>query len=357
VAFELARTDWHYVANTFCFGYGVGYKFSQSAAGSTNGNFLGLGADSCRRAVLVEQAQAPGLLITNGEFVGRWSSTDSVCVEVGEQVEGKVSLVNCSFWGPIDRCVWMRSPFGQFTANACNFVHWDNHGTGAPAIQLDAGRAIIQACTFGQSGTHVQVAERVRSALITTNQAMSGLRCENRAGARVQLLANEMDPLEATPGALSHYLLNVGGPGDDAYLRQWHGRELRGSGESARAVRWSKDKSLFVLPVLPHAPYRLRLELDVPAQAEDSDSGLYLGDEKLVGLTPETKTLDVQLPAQDGREIVLELRCRGWIPRDLHINSQDDRTLGVSVYSLEMAAADATPRAFLVNEGDWKEQP
>ena len=55
VAFELARTDWHYVSNTFCFGYGVGYKFSKSKAGSTNGNFLGLGADSCRRAVLVEQ--------------------------------------------------------------------------------------------------------------------------------------------------------------------------------------------------------------------------------------------------------------------------------------------------------------
>ena len=93
VAFELARTDWHYVANTFCFGYGVGYKFSASKQGSTNGNFLGLGADSCRRAVLVEQAQMPGLLITNGEFVGRWSSEDSICIEVGPQAVGKVSLV------------------------------------------------------------------------------------------------------------------------------------------------------------------------------------------------------------------------------------------------------------------------
>ena len=109
VAFELARTDWHYVFNTFCFGYGIGYKFSETKAGSANGNFLGLGADSCERAVVVEQAQAPGLLITNGEFVGRWSSTNAVCVEIGPKVAGKVSLVNCSFLGPIDRCVWMRS--------------------------------------------------------------------------------------------------------------------------------------------------------------------------------------------------------------------------------------------------------
>ena len=264
VAFELARTDWHYVSNTFCFGYGVGYKFSKSDTGTTNGNFLGLGADSCRRAVLVEQAQAPGLLITNGEFVGRWSSTDSVCVEVGEQVEGKVSLVNCSFWGPIDRCVWMRSPFGQFTASACNFVHWDNHAQGSPAIQLDAGKAIVQACTFAQSGTHVQAGERVRSALLTANQALGGFYCQNNAGPRVQTLANETNPLEATPEALSHYRLNIGAMGDDNYLRQWNGRERRGTGPAVRAVRWSQGISQVILPVMTGKPYHLRMELQVP---------------------------------------------------------------------------------------------
>ncbi len=199
VAFELARTDWHYVSNTFCFGYGVGYKFSQSKAGSTNGNFLGLGADSCRRAVLVEQAQAPGLLITNGEFVGRWGSVDSVCVEIGAKAEGKVSLVNCSFWGPIDRCVWMRSPAGQFTASACHFVDWDNHAKGSPAIQLDAGKAIVQGCTFVRDKTHVAAGDKVRSAILTSNQALGGFRTENHAGERVQQLANEQAPPKATP--------------------------------------------------------------------------------------------------------------------------------------------------------------
>ncbi|MGA7702018.1 MAG: glycosyl hydrolase family 28-related protein [Thermoguttaceae bacterium] len=191
VAFEFARTDWHYVSNTFCFGYGVGYKFSESKAGSANGNFLGLGADSCRRAVLVEQAQPPGLLITNGEFVGRWGSDDSVCVEVGRNVRGKVSLVNCSFWGPIDRCVWMQSRFSQFTASACNFVEWDNHGRGSPAIELDAGKAIVQGCTFDKKGTHVQVRDKVKSAMLTGNQAEGGFMTDNKAGNRMQALANE----------------------------------------------------------------------------------------------------------------------------------------------------------------------
>lgn len=191
VAFELARTDWHYVSNTFCFGYGVGYKFSESKVGSTNGNFLGIGADSCRRAVLIEQAQPPGLLITNGEFVGRWGSTDSVCIEVSPKMTGKVSLVNCSFWGPIDRCIWMRGAGGQITASACNFVNWDNHDKGAPAIQLDAGKAIVQGCTFGRKGTHVEVGEKVRSAILTSNQAEGGFQAKNQAGKRVKMLANE----------------------------------------------------------------------------------------------------------------------------------------------------------------------
>ena len=191
VAFELARTDWQYVFNTFCFGYGVGYKFSASAQGSANGNFLGLGADSCQRAVVVEQAQEPGLLISNGEFVGRWSSTDAVCLEVGPHAEGKVSLVNCSFWGPIDRCVWMQSRRGQFTASACHFVNWDNRGVGSPAIQLDAGKAIVQGCTFAHKGLNVQVGSNVVSAILTANQAAGGFRVNNQAGKNTQSALNE----------------------------------------------------------------------------------------------------------------------------------------------------------------------
>ena len=68
-AFIFGRSDWEYVLNTFCFGYRVGYKFMRSEAGVCNGNFLGLGADACCTAVLVEQSAPYGLLITNGQFV------------------------------------------------------------------------------------------------------------------------------------------------------------------------------------------------------------------------------------------------------------------------------------------------
>ena len=355
VAFELARTDWHYVSNTFCFGYGVGYKFSESKAGATNGNFLGLGADSCRRAVLVEQAQPPGLLITNGEFVGRWSSTDSVCVEIGPQVEGKVSLTNCSFWGPIDRCVWMRSSFGQFAANTCHFVHWDNHATGAPAIQLDAGKAVVQGCTFSLEGTHVRVADKVRSAILLGNQAESGFRVDNQAGNRTQLMANELNPIEATPEARSHYRIEVGALGDGRFLQNWSGRERGALKGEPHTMRWSGANSQMILPVVAGKPYQVTIELSVAPQAESPEAGLYLGDKRMAELDRNTSTLTAELPPCESDQLVLELRCHGWVPKDLVAGSDDQRTLGVSVFTITMRAADGAARMFHANRGEWEE--
>ncbi len=186
VAFEFARTDWQYVFNTFCFGYGVGYKFSQSKAGACNGNFLGIGSDSCERDILVEQAQPYGLLITNGEFVGRWTSKHATCIEILEGAASKLSLTNCSFWGPIHRIVWQKSKQMQFTANACHFVDWTDN-----AIQIDAGRAIIQGCTFMQDRKAITVGPNATSVLITTNQAPGGLKVDNQAGPRTQMGFNE----------------------------------------------------------------------------------------------------------------------------------------------------------------------
>jgi len=59
---------------------------------------------------------------------------------------------------------------------------------------LNPYEAIIQGCTFSKKGTHVQVGERVRSAILTANQGQGGFRAENHAGARLQMFANEQNP-------------------------------------------------------------------------------------------------------------------------------------------------------------------
>ena len=347
VAFELARTDWHYVLNTFCFGYGVGYKFSKSAHGAANGNFVGLGADSCQRAVVVEDAQAPGLLISNGEFVGRWSSTDAVCLEISPGADGKVSLVNCSFWGPIDRCVWMRSAIGQFTASACHFVHWDNRGVGSPAIQLDVGKAIVQGCTFNQENLHVTVGSNVTSAILTANQATGGFRVENQAGRRAQIALNEEDPIEWTPEARAHYRIEVGAPGDGRYLQGWHGPERPG-----RPFRWTMAESRLLLPVVPGQRYVVRLEVQVPTGALAPEAGLY-ADGKLIAPLRSDPVLNANVPAVNADRVRLELRCPGWVPQNVVPGSQDPRTLGVQVFAVTMRAEGASDRVFNANAGQW----
>ena len=347
-AFEFARTDWEYVQNTFCFGYGVGYKFSQSAHGAANGNFLGLGADSCERAVLVEQAQPPGLLITNGEFVGRWGSENAVCMEIAPQAEGVVSLQNCSFWGPIDRCVWMRSPHSQFTASGCHFINWDNRGVGSAALQLDAGRSCVQGCSFHEDRTHVQVGPTVTSVILTANQAEGGFRVDNQAGARMIASANETDPIEWTPQARSHYRLTVGAEGDARYLSGFSGRER----QDGHPYRWTSGTAFLILPVPQGKACTVTVDCDARAAAIAADSGLYLGDQRLGTLT-FGKPLVAELPAADGEQVRLQLRCQGWVPQKLDAGSQDPRTLGVLVRTITVKTADAGERVFSASTGLW----
>ncbi|MBN1817867.1 MAG: hypothetical protein JW828_10940 [Sedimentisphaerales bacterium] len=351
VAFEFARTDWHYVLNTFCFGYGVGYKFSQSERGACNGNFLGIGADSCRRAVLVEQGQPPGILITNGELVGRWGSEDSVCLEIAKDAATKVSLTNCSFWGPIDTCVLLQALGSQFTANACHFLHWDNANKGSAAIELQAGKAIIQGNTFGHGDVNIRVGKDVKSAIILGNQAEDGLNVENHAGKKTQMLANEADPVEWTDQARQYYHINIGVEGDGRYLRDCHGPEPDlGKGDHIRA-RWSGPGSKLVLPVVPNTDYVLALNARVPAPAVDKEAGLYYQGKRLIGLETGENAIQVGLRSGQETTAVVEIRCRGWIPMETDPNSRDNRTLGIRLFGLTMKAKEAGEKIFNANTG------
>ncbi len=356
VAFEFARTDWQYVTNTFCFGYGVGYKFSTSEVGSCNGNFLGIGADSCERAVLVDTA--PGtidLLITNGEFVGRWSSKTAVCLEIVNKTTQRVSLANCAFWGPIDRCIWMTAPEAQLNVTATNFMQWDVAGIGSPAVVLDGGKAIFQGNSFQREGVHIRVDEKVHSAIIMGNQADSGVRVENHAGKRTQLIGNEVDPLEWTKDRLRHYRVRIGEKGDSRYVEQWH----RPDGDSAWGKgigqRWTSAESVLTLPVLPGKKYTMSLEIAVHPGAVDETSGVYLGDERLASFPTDagTHTVEVAIPAQKEDRVRLTIRTKGWVPAQVTPGNTDTRTLGVGVSSLEMRTASRAPEViFDANRGE-----
>ena len=370
VAFEFARTDWHYVTNTFCFGYGRGYSFIDAGCGGANGNFLGIGADSCRRAVFVEQSQLQGLLITNGEFVGRWTSEDSVCLEIGEKNEGAVMLTNCSFWGPVQTCVLSNQPLGRVTLNSCVFVNWDEaHSAkaknGAPAIQIDAGRATIQGCSFEKSGTHVFVSEKATNVVAVGNQAPGGFRIVGpKSATKIQTAANELDPMTAEPGAKENYRFAVGATNDARFVDGWFGAEKDDKG---RTFRWSTGESRLTLPVVPGRRYRIAVELDAPADAvptaesvkaeESTEIGLFCGDVKVGEIVRGANRIEFEtdVPANVD-ELTLAVRCRAWVPAEVREDSDDPRTLGVCGFAVEAKAVGTdVEKTFDANFGVWRD--
>lgn len=186
-AFLFARSDWEYVLNTFCFGYHVGYKFVQSAVGSCNGNFLGIGADNCNRAVLVEQCAPFGLLITNGEFTS-FKGPDPTMVEVVDSNKGVVRFSNSAFWGG---CMQIAKIAGTGTVgfSDCTFVEWGKE-SGPAAIQANSGSVLVRGCEFCKKQQQVYLGKGVVSGVVTGNLFAGPEQIENHAGKKVQIGLN-----------------------------------------------------------------------------------------------------------------------------------------------------------------------
>ncbi|MBQ9358472.1 MAG: hypothetical protein IJT95_02915 [Abditibacteriota bacterium] len=327
VAFEFARTDWQYVSNCFCFGYGVGYKFSESDAGGCNGNFLGLGADSCAVGVKVEAAQAPGLLFTNGEFVGRWGSHDSVGVEVLPLSRGKVSLMNCSFWGPLGWCVRNRGS-NYLSVIGC---HFENFGTAA--ISAEGGAAVIQGNTFQAGPMHLVLDKGLKEAIVSGNTATERLVIDNRIGGKALMALNTKDPVSGlTRAQKDNYTVNVGLPGDEPYVTGVHGRE--------KVKRWTSDNATLLLPVNKNKRVRVDIELsELPAAALDNAAGVYLEGTKVAGITkPGEQTVSFTVNTGSQELIKPELRVKGW-----YSDTGDHRMLGAGVSKVTVTAGKGKP--------------
>ncbi len=190
-AFIFGRSDWQYVFNTFCFGYNVGYKFVKTRAGACNGNFLGIGADDCFTAVVVEEAARMALLISNGEFVS-FHGPDPTMVEVKPSHSGSVRFVNCAFWGPCNQIARIAGR-GTVGFSDCTFVQWDRKQTGLPALRVEGGSLIVRGCEFQERKPQIELGEGVRRAVITGNLIAGKPMITNRSKGNVAIADNTSD--------------------------------------------------------------------------------------------------------------------------------------------------------------------
>jgi len=187
-AFIFGRSDWQYVFNTFCFGYKVGYKFVKTAAGVCNGNFLGIGADDCHTALVVEESAPYGLLITNGEFVS-FHGPDPTMIEVTETNSGSIRFVNSAFWGPCNQIARIAGT-GTVGFSDCTFVQWGGPDGTRPAIQAKAGTLIVRGCEFQQDRPQIELGKDVDRAVVAENILSGPQRIFNRSKGKVEIALN-----------------------------------------------------------------------------------------------------------------------------------------------------------------------
>ena len=190
-AFIFGRTDWQYVLNTFCFGYNVGYKFIKTKAGLCNGNFLGIGADDCYTAVVVEDCAPYGLLISNGEFVS-FHGPDPTMIDVRTNNSGSVRFVNCAFWGPCNQIAKVAGK-GTVGLSDCTFVQWDRKNEGRHALQVSGGSVLVRGCEFQARKPQVQIGEQVRRAVISGNLLAGKQAISNQSKGSVEIANNASD--------------------------------------------------------------------------------------------------------------------------------------------------------------------
>jgi hypothetical protein len=178
-AFIFARSDWQYVYNTFCFGYGIGYKFIKGTRGACNGNFLGIGADDCNQAVSVDNSAPFGLLISNGEFTS-FHGPDPTMVFVGTNNAGSVRFVNCAFWGPCNQIAKIAGR-GTVGFSDCIFDDWDHNNEGRAAIQAESGTVLVRGCEFHRDKPQVELEAAVNRAVISENILRGEARITNHS--------------------------------------------------------------------------------------------------------------------------------------------------------------------------------
>jgi hypothetical protein len=190
-AFIFGRSDWQYVLNTFCFGYNIGYKFIETSGGLCNGNFLGIGADDCYTAVVVENCAPLGVLISNGEFVS-FHGPDPTMVRVDAANSGSVRFVNCAFWGPCNQIAKVAGK-GTVGFSDCTFVHWDSKDEGRHALQIASGTVLVRGCEFQADKPQIELGEKVRRAVISDNILTGKPRITNHTKAAVIIHDNASD--------------------------------------------------------------------------------------------------------------------------------------------------------------------
>ena len=202
VAFEFGRSDWQSCVNTFCYGYHTGYRFFATeedkqrkwAAGTTNGSFVGIGADRACIGIDVENCFSIGVSVTNA-MIGPFGAVKGArAVLMRESNTGNMTLTNCNFWAVTSSLAEVRG--GSLTLNGCNIHAWALLDKEAPCLKQTGGRLKVTGCTLNQGGYFAELAGKESRALFHGNMGTAPLTVRSSIGDRLTTATND-PPIEA----------------------------------------------------------------------------------------------------------------------------------------------------------------
>jgi hypothetical protein len=189
VAFEFGRSDWQYCLNVFSYGYHTGFRFYHTdampelnyAEGTTNGNFVGIGADRVCVAVDVEDSFNIGVSITNGEFAP-FGAVDGRAILLHEGNTGNLTFTNCSFWAVTSSLAEVNG--GSLVLQGCNIHAWALLEPEMPCLLVSGGRLSVSGSTFNQGGLLGRFSGDNTRVSLVGNTATEELRVENAIAER-----------------------------------------------------------------------------------------------------------------------------------------------------------------------------
>ena len=203
-AFVFGRSDWEYVTNTFVFPAKTGYRFMETANGSTNGAVLRYRRGRHANRGPGRSHSAPRLLITNGEFDSHHIGT-STQVVIAPHSSGSVRFVNSAFWGPAEhnaviqgdgfyfflgsrfRLTWMRG-MRRFSSKAAKYRYRTPLSMLVQSNTIRAMHLSKQECAISRRASDCA---GTRSAIIRGNNGYYGVKIENQIGDKAIISDNE----------------------------------------------------------------------------------------------------------------------------------------------------------------------
>lgn len=358
VAFEFAKTDWQSCLNTFCYGYGVGYKFSDYGYGGGCGNYIGIGADACSTCILVNATRPAGLQITNAQIVPT-QGEDHHAVLINKDVTDKVTLVNCGFWGGVDKAIEMHAPRGIVSVSDCHFAIWDTMNKQSPCIDIAEGTALIRGNTFrtNKEMPVVVIGKNALSCVVSDNVSQRVFRVSNMIGSAAAIRDNlpSAEP-PALPEGVRNLKFDVASPRVVSYFGDIYGNEnmINRFGEDVLAS-WMGEEPVLHLPVRPNTKYSFEAWMYIPEFAEDPGNGIWVNGKKVCSLD-KTGPFKVRGDLKSGRENTLdvEFRIKSWVPAEVYDDNRDGRTLSGALKSFTLISDKKAP-VFVLGSGEYED--